>query len=45
MYKELVENYDFVFCSRYQNGLKSEDDTFIRYIGNFFTKCLSIYFH
>ena len=46
MYKELVENnYDFVFCSRYQNGLKSEDDTFIRYIGNFFfTKCLSILF-
>ena len=47
MYKELVEsNYDFVFCSRYQNGLKSEDDTFIRYIGNFFSQSVYLfYFH
>lgn len=46
MYKAITENnYDFVFCSRYKNGLKSDDDTFIRYIGNFFfTKCLSILF-
>ena len=34
-----IENYDAVFCSRYKDGNKSPDDTFIRLLGNkLFTK-------
>jgi glycosyltransferase involved in cell wall biosynthesis len=46
MYDELVnKNFEFIFCSRYKDGLRSDDDTFIRYLGNFFfTKFLSLLF-
>ncbi len=38
-------NYDFVFASRYLNNEKSDDDTFITKIGNFFfTKLVQILF-
>ena len=32
--RELMNNFDAVFCSRYKGGAKSPDDTFIRAIGN-----------
>tara|TARA_B100000900_G_scaffold412983_1_gene435910 strand:+ start:3486 stop:4166 length:681 start_codon:yes stop_codon:yes gene_type:complete len=36
--KSLLNDQDAVFCSRYKDGAKSPDDTFIRAIGNkFFT--------
>ena len=36
--KTLIQDLDAVFCSRYKNGAKSPDDTFIRALGNkFFT--------
>lgn len=36
---------DCVFASRYKNGLRSEDDTIIRFIGNmFFTQMLRLLF-
>ena len=36
--KSLVKDLDAVFCSRYKDGAKSPDDTFIRALGNkFFT--------
>ena len=36
--RELINNYDGVFCSRYKNKTKSIDDTFVRAMGNkFFT--------
>ena len=36
--KSLIEDLDAVFCSRYKDGAKSPDDTFIRALGNkFFT--------
>ena len=46
MYDILInENLDFVLCSRYKGNLKSDDDTFIRYIGNyFFTSFLKFIF-
>ncbi len=38
MLQKINENYDFVFCSRYLGGNKSEDDTLITKFGNsFFT--------
>ena len=45
MSKELTEGSDFVFCSRYLGGKKSDDDTVITEIGNFFfTKLIRIFF-
>ena len=45
MIEKVNENYDFVFCSRYKDGNISEDDTFIRKLGNyFFTKIVNILF-
>ena len=36
--KTLIKDLDAVFCSRYKDGAKSPDDTFIRALGNkFFT--------
>ena len=36
--KNLIKDLDAVFCSRYKDGAKSPDDTFIRALGNkFFT--------
>tara|TARA_A200000113_G_C8798481_1_gene333305 strand:- start:280 stop:963 length:684 start_codon:yes stop_codon:yes gene_type:complete len=36
--KTIIKNLDAVFCSRYKDGAKSPDDTFIRALGNkFFT--------
>ena len=36
--KRLIKDLDAVFCSRYKDGAKSPDDTFIRALGNkFFT--------
>jgi glycosyltransferase involved in cell wall biosynthesis len=36
--KSLIKDLDAVFCSRYKDGAKSPDDTFIRALGNkFFT--------
>lgn len=36
--KNLIKDLDAVFCSRYKDGTKSPDDTFIRALGNkFFT--------
>ena len=36
--RTLIQDLDAVFCSRYKNGAKSPDDTFIRALGNkFFT--------
>ena len=32
--KSLIQDQDAVFCSRYKDGAKSPDDTFIRAIGN-----------
>jgi hypothetical protein len=32
--KNLIGEFDAVFCSRYKGGAKSPDDTFIRAIGN-----------
>lgn len=46
MMKKLEHNYDFVFCSRYKDGNVSEDDTFIRKLGNFFfTKIVNVLFN
>ena len=46
MYQELNNGYDFVFCSRYLGGRKSEDDTIITKFGNyFFTKLIKILFN
>lgn len=46
MHKKLMdENLDIVFGSRYKNNSKSEDDTFIRYLGNkFFTTLCNLLF-
>ena len=46
MYKKLLDNNDFVFCSRYLGGNKSEDDTLITKFGNFFfTKLIRVMFN
>ncbi len=38
-------NHDFVFCSRYEAGGGSEDDTMLTYIGNkFFTRLCNLLF-
>ena len=40
------KNFDFVFCSRYKDNNVSEDDTFIRKLGNyFFTKTVNLLFN
>jgi glycosyltransferase involved in cell wall biosynthesis len=40
------DDHDFVFCSRYKDGMESDDDTFIRKIGNFFfTQLISLLFN
>jgi len=45
MSEELARGLDFVFCSRYLGGKKSDDDTFITEFGNFFfTKLIRILF-
>ena len=31
--KSLIKDLDAVFCSRYKDGAKSPDDTFIRALG------------
>ena len=42
---KLVLNHDFVFCSRYEVGGGSEDDTILTYIGNkFFTGLCNLLF-
>ena len=42
---KLISNQDFVFCSRYEAGGGSEDDTILTYIGNkFFTGLCNLLF-
>ena len=44
MFKKIIEtNSDFIFGSRYEKGSKSEDDTIVTYIGNFFFTKLGKY--
>lgn len=44
--REEINNYDAVFCSRYKDGNKSPDDTFIRMVGNkIFTKFVRVLFN
>ena len=43
--KKIQLNQDFVFCSRYEAGGGSEDDTILTYIGNkFFTSLCNLLF-
>lgn len=43
--KSLIKDFDAVFCSRYKDGAKSPDDTFIRALGNkFFTYLVRLRF-
>jgi len=43
--RDLIKDFDAVFCSRYKGGAKSPDDTFIRAIGNkFFTQLVRFKF-
>lgn len=43
--KSLIKDFDAVFCSRYKDGAKSPDDTFIRALGNkFFTVLVRLRF-
>ncbi len=43
--KSLIKDFDAVFCSRYKDGAKSPDDTFIRALGNkFFTDLVRLRF-
>ena len=43
--KKIQLNQDFVFCSRYESGGGSEDDTILTYIGNkFFTGLCNLLF-
>ncbi len=43
--KSLIKDFDAVFCSRYKDGAKSPDDTFIRALGNkFFTELVKLRF-
>ena len=42
---KLNSNIDFVFCSRYEDGGGSDDDTILTYVGNmFFTKFCNLLF-
>ena len=42
---KILQNYEFVFCSRYLGGQVSEDETLITKIGNiFFTYFVKIFF-
>ena len=44
--RKQINNYDAVFCSRYKDGNKSPDDTFIRMLGNkIFTKFVRVLFN
>ena len=44
--KKILLNQDFVFCSRYETGGGSEDDTMLTYIGNkFFTGLCNLLFN
>lgn len=46
MYEEINNKNDFIFCSRYVDGNKSDDDTLITKFGNmFFTKLINILFN
>jgi len=46
MYKEIKDKNDFVFCSRYLGGNKSDDDTIVTKFGNtFFTYLIRILFN
>ena len=45
MFKELLNNCDFVFGSRYQKGGGSDDDTFLTLVGNkIFTFICNLFF-
>ena len=45
MFKELLNNCDFVFSSRYQKGGGSDDDTFLTLVGNkIFTFICNLFF-
>ena len=45
MKNKILLNFDFVFCSRYEAGGGSEDDTILTYIGNkFFTGLCNLLF-
>ena len=46
MYKKIkIHEADFIFASRYEKGCKSDDDTFLTRVGNyFFTKLGNIFF-
>ena len=44
--RKQINSYDAVFCSRYKDGNKSPDDTFIRMLGNkIFTKFVRVLFN
>ena len=46
MYQEIENGTDFIFCSRYLGGEKSEDDTIVTKFGNyFFTLLINILFN
>lgn len=43
--RSLIDNKDAIFCSRYKDGTKSPDDTYIRSLGNkIFTKLVKLLF-
>ena len=45
MIDKINDKFDFVFCSRYKDNNTSEDDTFVRKLGNyFFTRLVNILF-
>tara|TARA_Y100000590_G_scaffold314474_1_gene355510 strand:+ start:278 stop:982 length:705 start_codon:yes stop_codon:yes gene_type:complete len=45
MIDKINDKFDFVFCSRYKDNNTSEDDTFVRKLGNyFFTKLVNMLF-
>ena len=45
MLKKIREGYEYVMASRYMKGGKSEDDTLIRWFGNFFFTRLTNWVH
>ena len=45
MFNELLNNFDFVFNSRYENSVGSDDDTFLTLVGNrIFTFICNLFF-